>query len=310
MLGQPIAVSTVWNALRHESGRSIIQELQSLGFTSFELNVHLTEGMLREIEGLLPDIEIATLHNYCPAPEGPRALSSGDLYLFSSLDPIERRKAVDATLRTVEWAQRLGAKAVVVHAGRVRMEHQDEQILDLRLAGHHEEADGILRRGLALREKIRGPHLDAALATLAELAERAAGGVLLGVETRVGYNEIPSFDEVASVLEVVPPSAGGYWHDFGHAHMLDLVGVARHEEFLARYAGRLVGMHIHNVSGKQDHRSLTEGTIDFARLAPLVPADALSVLEIHQPATADELVRSREIWRELQDGGWGTQNEK
>jgi len=293
------AVSTAWNALRHESGKEVIQELQALGFSSFELNVHLTEGMLREIEEMLAEIEVVTLHNYCPVREGPRSEWHGDFYFLSSPDPTERRKAVDGTLQTVEWARRFRARAVVLHLGRVVMEHHHQEILDLRLAGRHKEADDILRRDLEARESIKEPYLEAALTSLSELAREVGGDVLLGVETRVVYHEIPSFDEVALALEAIPPSAGGYWHDFGHAHILELIGAAKHDDFLAKYSDRLIGMHIHDAFRRQDHHALTQGTIDFRRLLPMVPKDAIDVLEIHPYASACDLAKSREIWNSL-----------
>lgn len=294
-----ISVSTVWNALRHENAQAIISELQDLGFNSFELNVHLTESMLEEIETMLPDINIATLHNYCPLPEYPRDSGSGDFYRFSSPDPIERRKAVDMTLKTAEWASRLGAKAIVLHMGQVEMKNNHQQVLDLRLQGRNDEADEIVRQDLAYRETIIKPYLDAALKSASKLAEKIAGDVLLGIETRLLYTEIPTFDEMELFMQAIPPSAGGYWHDFGHVHMLGLVGIAGQEEFLSRYSGRMLGMHVHDVTGKHDHRPLTLGTIDFPRLMKYVSPDVIPVLEIHKTASAEEMVKSREILAKL-----------
>jgi sugar phosphate isomerase/epimerase len=297
-----ISVSTAWNALRHESAEGMIGELRSLGFSVFELNVQISEDMMREIEAMLPEIEITSLHNFCPVPEGSRDRGSGDFYLLSSPDPIERQKAVDGTMRTIEWAHRLGAKAIVLHMGRVPIETHHEEICDLRLAGFYEKADDKLRYDLALRESIRDKYLDASLKSASELAGKVAGDVLLGIESRIVYHEIPNVDEIALFMQAVPPSAGGYWHDFGHAHQTEVVGTGNHETFISRYADRIIGMHIHDSLGRHDHGPLTHGTIDFGRFLPRIPESAISVLEIHKHASAEELVKSREIWESLVAG--------
>lgn len=294
-----ITISTAWNATRHTSGEMIIRELQHLGFASFELSVKLTEAKLLEIESILLQIEVASLHNFCPVPHGSGENGGGDFYYLSSPDPAERKRAIDASAKTIDWAKRLGARAVVFHFGRVEMPDQFGRIWPLRLAGQHAEADRLLAEDLALREERKAPFLEAALESARDLVEIAAGEVLIGVETRYHYTEIPSIDEIQDFMGVVGPGQGGYWHDFGHAEINDFVRAARHEDYFRRYGPRTVGMHIHDVDDNhQDHGSLTCGTIDFEKLLPMVPKDALAVLEIHH-ATGEQLVESRRIWQSL-----------
>lgn len=296
-MSNKIAVSTAWNALRHKSAGEMIGELQRLGFGAFELNVHLNEDMLRDIEAM--DIEVSSLHNFCPVPDGVREHGSGDFYSLCSTDKVERQKAVDGTMRTIEWAEKLHAKAVVLHMGRPVAPHHHDEICAMRLEGRNDEADKILMADLAARAKNIGPCLDAALKSVREIAEKTAGDVLLGIETRLIYNEIPNYDEMQLFMDLLSPQNGGYWHDFGHAHMQELVGVFSHWDWLSRYSDRLVGMHIHDSKGCQDHGPLTLGTLDFARFMPLIPKSAISVLEIHKHANAEQLAKSREIWEGL-----------
>jgi sugar phosphate isomerase/epimerase len=291
-----ITVSTAWNAWRHASGEEVIRELVGLGFGSFELSVKLTETELMEIDAISLGIEVHTLHNYCPVPHGSADDGGGDFYLLSSPDPKERTRAVDASKHTLDWAHRLGANAVVFHLGRVEMENNYEHVLSLRESGQTVEAEAFLREDLALREELKAPYLEAALRSIEELA-RFTDKVKIGVETRFHYHELPSLDEIALFLDVVGEK-GGYWHDFGHAWINDHIGVSKHEEYLSRYGSRAIGMHVHDVEGTRDHSSLTCGTIDFAKLLPMLPKTATSVLEI-QHATPEELVKSREIWQNL-----------
>ena len=299
-----ISVSTAWNALKHASGEELIRELTELGFGSFELSVKLSEAKLREIESILLQIEIASLHNFCPVPHGPAENGGGDFYFLSSPDPKERKLAVEASKKTIDWARRFGARAVVFHFGRVEMESQTgrrqlmDQIMKVRAAGHNDEADRLMSEELAVREEIKAPYLEAALQSARELVEAAKGEVQIGVENRYYYGEIPSIDEIALFMDEIPAQSGGYWHDFGHAWTSDFVGWAKHEDYLTRYGDRIIGLHIHDINGFKDHSSLTSGTIDFENLVPMIPKDVISVLEIHH-ATPEELVKSREIWKSL-----------
>ncbi len=292
-----ITVSTAWNASRHASGEEAIRELMGLGFGSFELSVKHTEAELGEIDAISLDIEVRSLHNFCPVPHGPKEHGGGDFHLLSSPDSAERRRAVDASKRTLEWAERLGAQAVVFHLGRVEaVENNFDQIISLREQGRLGEAQLLISEDLDCREQEKGPYLEAALKSVEELASFTTK-VKIGVETRFHYFEIPSLDEIALFLDVVG-ERGGYWHDFGHAWINDHIGVLKHEDYLTRYGSRTIGMHVHDVDGIRDHCSLTCGMIDFAKLLPMISKNAISVLEIHN-ATPEELVESWNIWQTL-----------
>ena len=45
----------------------------------------------------------------------------------------------------------------------------------------------------------------------------------------------------------------GYWHDVGHAQTLEHLSLCSHEEWLRRFAGQMVGVHLHDVVGVRDH---------------------------------------------------------
>jgi len=297
-----ISVSTSYNARERESASEIINELKEIGFNCFELSMNYTEEMLREVESMLPEISISSLHNPCPISiKGERYRISGEYYYFSCPEESIRKKSVETAMRTAEWAHRLGAKAIVLHMGPGLMPRHHGEIVDFRLAGRDDDADEILQGDLAVRKMFVAPYLDAALKSASELAERIAGDVLIGIETRVGYDEIPAFGEYELFMEAIPPSAGGYWHDFGHAQMHELLGTAKHEDFLKRYGNRLIGMHIHNLHRGWDHRPLATGEIDFKNLVKYIPDDVISVLEIYGHVTPKELVESRKMWQALLD---------
>ena len=301
----PVSISTAWNAMKHTSGREMAAELLSLGFDTLELDVHVSRTMLQEVREMVRagDLRISSLHNYCPLPDGiPREIAGGDALLLSAPDQKERRTAVGQTMETIDWAVRLGAQAVVLHLGRPYLIADQRSALRMIEVGMRDQAHELIRRGMAQRRMIRQPHLDAVIESVRELADHVRGtDVRLGLETRYYCFEFPTLDELQIIFDAVDSPSVGYWHDTGHAHIQQLLGVASQDDFLHRYGDRLVGMHLHNAVGSSDHRAITGGEIDFARIMSHVSEDTLLVLEIHK-ANAEDLVQSRQMISEMVNG--------
>ena len=74
--------------------------------------------------------------------------------------------------------------------------------------------------------------------------------------------------------------------DVGHAQVNENLGLEKHSAFLEKYAKHMVGMHIHDIDGSQDHLAPGMGNFDFTILKPYLKKNTIKVLEIHQPATA------------------------
>ena len=284
--------------MRHKSGRKMVLELLDLGFDTLELNVHVTEPMICEIEQMVNkgEIRICSLHNCCPLPKGmPREKAAVNIPIASPNDP-ERRKAVDQTRQTIEWAARLGASAVVIHAGIIPGEFRQREALRLMAAGFREDAEKIVADDLMERAAVRQTYIHNVTASLDELSRHAErAGIKLGLETRYYYGEIPSLEEFGMIFESVGSPALGYWHDTGHAHTMEFLGIAAHEDYLRQYGDRLIGIHLHDAIGGSDHRALGRGQIDFTKIMEYVRPETTMVLEIHGQASAADVIRSWEI---------------
>ena len=293
-----IGISTAWNALRHESGKKMVRELLDLGFDVLELDVHVTSGMIEEVLEIVKrgQVRICSLHNYCPLPAGiKREDAARNVLPLSSTDETERAAAVAQTRQTIEWAARLQASAVVLHLGLVPMETRQREALRLIGAGSREQARAMIVEDLMERAALRRPYMESLMLSMQELCSHAeAAGVKLGLETRYYYSEIPSLDEFQMVFKQVPSPALGYWHDTGHAHTVATLGIADEEDFLKKYADRLIGVHLHDAVGGSDHRALGSGEIDFTKTLQYVRPDTELVLEIHSQTSERELVNSRE----------------
>ncbi len=300
-----ISISTAWNSIRHKSGRKMVQELLDIGFDTLELDVHVTQSMIVEIQRMVDHhaVNISSLHNFCPLPKGVRSEDTNRTpFSLSSLDESMRSRAVEQTKNTIDWAVRLGSSLVVLHTGSVDMERRQRDALRYLGANYHVQAAQIVAEDLEKRESICMPYVDAVIASLHELSAYAeASGVRLGLETRYYYIEIPSFDEFQLIFDSVPSPSLGFWYDSGHVHVQEALGIVGKGEYLRRYGDRLIGMHAHNAVVGSDHRAIGRGEIDFAEIMPYIRPDAQIVMEIHGQATPQELIRSMEILRQLSD---------
>ena len=71
----------------------------------------------------------------------------------------------------------------------------------------------------------------------------------------------------------------GYWHDVGHAQAQENLGLGTHREWLQRFGRRIVGAHLHDIAGIQDHLAPGLGTMDWDFVARHLPAAALRTCE-------------------------------
>jgi len=261
-----------------------------LGFRAFELNHQLDSAMLH---GLDPRrYPIASVHEPCPADISTAELKARN-WLASSCDEEQRRQGVFAVQRSIDLARELGAGLVVVHPGQVDVERglEDElrSLFDAGLAATPQYAEAKARL-VTLRATQAGANLEAARRSLAELAEYAErAGVRLGLENRYHYLDIPLLSEMEALLAELDPERVGFWYDVGHAQTLDRLGFDRHEDWLRRLAGRIVGAHLHDVRGIHDHLAAGLGEVDWGMVAPYLPGAALRTCEFHSSNTHEQV---------------------
>ncbi len=289
------AFSTCWNSQRHTDGRKMVNEVRALGFEYVELGhgtrLTLLEGVQQAVAA--GEIKISSLHNFCPLPlhvMGP----APNCYLPSSRDEAERQRAVQHTLRTIDCAAALGAKAVVVHLGLVPMRDYTTRLLDLYAKGSADapKFQRLRDKALAVRDQKRQRHLDQVYRTLEAILPRAREtGVKLGLETRIGIEEIPDEEETEQMLTRFGTDTILYWHDVGHTLVKELLGLMKTEAILKRFRGRTAGMHLQDFAPPaDDHLPPGLGTFDFGRLAPFVTDDMVLAWEIHPDGKAEQIV--------------------
>lgn len=302
------SISTAWNRQRHERAAPMIQEIRSTGVGRIELSLTLTQELVREIHALAQDgrIEITSLHNFCPIPDGLAWEKAGpDVYSLSSLNEAEREEAVRYTERTIETARLLGARAVVLHCGRVEMEDPGKALAALYDLGRKGSVEFELLResALRIRQERAAPHREQVLKSLDRVSRTAqSAGVALGIETRYYVREIPFLGEMGEILDAFPGRPVHYWHDMGHARVQEVLGLTPPGYYLERHGTRLLGFHIHNVQGTRDHQAPLDGELDLASIAPHVREETLLVLESRK-GTAEDLASGVRALRQVLNHG-------
>jgi sugar phosphate isomerase/epimerase len=290
-----IALSTMWAIGQFPSLADFFTAGKGLGFARFELNHAVTSAMLA---GLSLNGEIISIHEPCPADMSMLELKRRN-WLISAPDEEDRRQGVLAIRRSIDLAHELGVRAVIVHPGRVDIDPALEAALvDFYKAGKADRPEYTRAKEqlVAARAAQAGANMRSVRRSLVELAEYAARrGVCLGLENRFHYHEIPLPDELEELLRLGLGEAVGYWHDIGHAQVLEHLGFDRHEEWLRRFADRMIGVHLHDVVGVTDHLAAGLGQVDWEMVTRYLPSGALRTCEF-QPFNAPQEVAAGLKW--------------
>jgi len=283
-----LGLSTMWGIGRFPTLEGFFRETEQLGFRRFELNHGVTPPMLLGLEGRC----ITSVHEPCPADPSVEELSKLD-FLISSLDPFKRAQGIAAVKRSIDLAFRLDAPLLILHPGRVNMDPSYETMLrGLYEKGRQnsEEYQLILASYRDDRRRSARPHLAAVKESLGELGEYAAKkGVRLGLENRFYYYEIPTPEELSDLLTGTPPEWIGFWYDVGHGEVLHRLGLIRKEEWGTWFRDRMVGVHLHDVEGIQDHRPAGQGSMNWEEILSQLPPNLTLTCEFQSTFSGEEI---------------------
>jgi sugar phosphate isomerase/epimerase len=287
-----IALSTSWKSKDCRDGDALVQAVIDAGFDGIELEYRIEAPLFQQ---MLPALErsglkVISIHNYFPIPPKiPHSKGGGDLFLLSHPDREERLEAIKWSTKTIEHANDLEAKAVVLHCGRVEMAHEMEKLRDYFNTGRidSEEARAFIDLKLEKRDRIKPKYLDSLLFCIGRLIPIAEKqNIILGIENRYHYHELPGPDDFEILFSEFRGGPLGYWHDTGHAHANERLGIIPDGEMLRRYSDHLVGIHLHDAVGLDDHLAPGKGEIDFEDFRPFLKKDMPVVVEL-RPGTPD-----------------------
>jgi sugar phosphate isomerase/epimerase len=290
-----LALSTSWQSGGTVTAEGMFASLKNLEISAIELSYRISEDFYREMQNPLKrsGLKVVSVHNYFPIPSVKLASKgSGDLFLLSNQDDEERQRAIRYTLKTIKHAAELGAAAVVLHCGLVEMNHEMQalyQYVNLNRLDS-KEAQIFIHNKLKERDRRKPGHMDSLLTSLDRLVSVAEKqGVLLGLENRYHYHELPGLDDFEVIFDKFRGAPIGYWHDTGHAHANESLGIIPRGSLLQAYATRLIGIHLHDAVGLDDHIPPGSGEIDFTALKPFLKTDTIKVFELKPGIPASEV---------------------
>ncbi|MGA2662685.1 MAG: sugar phosphate isomerase/epimerase, partial [Verrucomicrobiota bacterium] len=189
------SLSTCWNSHRHTDGRAMLREIRELGFAYAELShgtrISLLPGIMEAVEA--GEIKISSLHNFCPLPMGV-VHAAPNIYQFSAEHPREREMALRYTLKTLDFAQRVKAPAVVLHLGSIEMKDYTEKLLGMLERGGR-DTPKYAKLCADVAEKLEArkePFFERTKEVLRKLLPEAESrGIKLGAENRQALEELP-----------------------------------------------------------------------------------------------------------------------
>ena len=297
-----LALSTAWYENESAPVSETIQAGLQGGFTAFELGISPNPKDIEKIQQLADsgEIEVISIHNIFPPSAEVTYPDRGDD--VASLDEKVRRRAIENTIATVQFAERLKAHAVIIHAGEASVENAKEK--------NRRICSGVAEKGLTPavknqvkdlyreRNELSKGHIEAVIESLREVLESTAS-LPLGVESRYFYHQIPSIDELDVIFDKLDSDRVFYWHDMGHSQMDEFLGVCTHEDWLQRYGDRMLGMHLHDVVGASDHTPPGSGELDFEMVKRYLCPATIKVLEINHVHTMQEILEGVKVLNEI-----------
>ena len=291
-----IGLSTSWLSWRVRDVDKMIDEIKSYGFNFIELDFGLSKS---DLERFITHVEnnnivVSSVHNFCPFPKGVESkLPLPDVLDISHKDPEMRNRAVTQTMVTIDYAKRLGAKAVVMHSGEIPVKNRTKKLIEL-LENDKVESNKFSRVKAKLfreREKYREEYSAYTLESYEKVNDYAVkNDILIGVENRYYAHQIPNLEEMELILNTFKGGNLRYWHDVGHAQLNDNLKIFYHEEYVNAFKDKIVGIHIHDIVRSSDHRAPGTAIFDFTRIMPFLQNNnIIKIIEVHHPTSPSEL---------------------
>ena len=213
----------------------MLREIRELGFAYVELShgtrISLLPGILEAVDAA--EIKISSLHNFCPLPIGV-AGAAPNLYQFSAERPREREMAERYTMKTLEFASRVKAPAVVLHLGSIEMKDYNEKLLALVARGQKESPKyaKLCTEVDEKREAKKGPFVERVNELLKKLLPEAESRALASGAAVSSSNSraLPRRSAASSSLLISAPSSAcpgktlGAWAKCGQRKDIEVLG--------------------------------------------------------------------------------------
>jgi sugar phosphate isomerase/epimerase len=274
------AVSTSWLSSKIKDGRRLVEAIKETGISRLELEYRLSpevcDDILRNREEW--EIGITSVHAVCPG-------RGGDGSHLNSLDKEKRLQAVKEVQDTIRMAADAGAKAIIVHGGKIPMVEPIRRMMNCydtgKIEGSWAKTD--LHQALIERAAIAEKHFESLLKSIESInGEAEKRKINIGLENRYYLCEMPNVEEFENIFRKFDGGRIFYWHDTGHAHTQQTLFRFSHERLLKTFEQKLIGIHLHDVKkGYNDHNEPGSGEVDFDMVRRYLRPDTICVMELN-----------------------------
>jgi sugar phosphate isomerase/epimerase len=282
----------------------MLREMADHGFSRVELShgirITLVPGILKAVEEGV--VKVGSTHNFCPLPVGVLH-AAPNVFQPSAADERERDQWLRQTKRSIDFAAQVGASVLVCHLGSVKyLWLQPDRHMASYLSAHPDAVRSgdkayraLVEKALHNLRKRMGPYWQRTQDCVKSVLDYAAEKkVRLALENRERFEELPVDADFPAMLAGLPPNAfAGYWHDSGHAHLKESMGVIDHRGQLEANASRLIGFHLHDVVDGHDHQAIGSGSIDFEMVSRFWRPEHLFVIELSPRVTTEGMLASK-----------------
>lgn len=284
------SLSTMWSIGKFPTLADFFEFARRTGFTRIELNHKINSTMLEGIN--LGNYSFSSIHEPCPADIPAEILAKQD-WLVSSLNEQGRQEGVKAIQRSIDLAHSLRASTIIVHVGHIPLNISlEKQLYKLVKSGERNSDEYLDIQGQMIdaRVKLADLGMESIKKSLLELLVYASRfKIRLGVENRSHFREYPSPDELETLLGLGKPDQLGFIYDVGHAQQLSRLGFYPHDEWLKRFSTRIIGIHLHDVCGLNDHFAAGLGDVDFKKISTYLPENAVRTCEFDVMNTPEQV---------------------
>ena len=301
------ALSTNWCNRKYSSGEEIADKALELGFAALELGFNTTQDQLAGFSKRSDRIPVESVHAFCPVPLSAPG-GSPELYSLASQDENERAMARIHLLKTIDTASDLGAKSVVLHAGRIPL----TTFFSKKRDSHFLRETLIAAKGDTLNPKYRKV-LNSALsvrnrraAKITEVFLRELESIIPVLEKRsiaLALENLPfleGFPNEVETLEILTRFSGSpvfAWYDTGHHRVREMHGWIGDDAKAAleklEEISLIRGIHINDVKDyHDDHFAPGGGNVDFAAVASMAAKAEHIVFEPKSHVSEDELSKA------------------
>jgi sugar phosphate isomerase/epimerase len=299
-----LALSTCWKSTETTDAEALLEFFEHLDISALELEYRISEPTYQQMRRPLKEskLNVVSVHNFFPKPSiKPGAKASGDFFMLTSLDKAERNHAVQWSEKTISHAAEVGAKAVVLHCGRVAMDREIDRLYQFFKSNQirSKASQDFIAKKLSERDRRKPKHLDNLLSSLDRLSRVADKfGIILGLENRFYYDELPTLADFETIFRRFKGAPLGYWHDIGHAFVNENLTTIPRNALLDTYGDHLIGVHLHDAIGIEDHIAPGTGEIDFKGLKSYLKPETIKVLELKPHVTECEVTGGIRFIRE------------